>query len=502
MVDIDTSAAHPRIPFVAAGTETRRGPAYARRSRMNSARKIVVLLSADVAALVASVSIAGAIAYLVSWKFLALKFSAFESVELPARLGVWAVLITGLCAWFYISGHYTVRRPLREDVPRIGAALLLVMLIDGFVQFATKADFSRAWLVSVWVAAAATLPLFRIGARGLLESAGVWERKALLIGHGSHAAEVRDGLSKDSYLGYRIQQDSDFEWFSVPDRNKLGELISDHMARSGVEVFILVPDGEELQNCVRLIDVLNIQMVPYAIVPPIHRLPLVGLDMQAFLSSDAILMTVKSGLLNPLSRTVKRGFDLVAAGFLLVLLAPLLLVVAGLVALDGGVVTFGHPRVGHGGRSFRCLKFRSMVPDASSRLEKLLAENEELRHEWLTTYKLKDDPRVTAIGKFLRKTSLDELPQLVNVLQGSMSLVGPRPVVATELSQYYGEDAVYYQLVRPGITGLWQISGRSDTGYDRRVHLDAWYVRNWSLWNDVLILLGTLPSVLRSRGAY
>jgi undecaprenyl-phosphate galactose phosphotransferase len=106
------------------------------------------------------------------------------------------------------------------------------------------------------------------------------------------------------------------------------------------------------------------------------------------------------------------------------------------------------------------------------------------------------------VGRFLRKTSLDELPQLFNVIAGTMSLVGPRPVVASELDDFYGEDALYYRLVLPGITGLWQISGRSDTGYNRRVHLDAWYVRNWSLWSDILILLGTLPSVLRSRGAY
>ena len=143
-----------------------------------------------------------------------------------------------------------------------------------------------------------------------------------------------------------------------------------------------------------------------------------------------------------------------------------------------------------------------MVPDASSVLQKLLDGNPALNAEWLSTFKLKNDPRVTPVGGFLRKTSLDELPQIFNVIAGTMSLVGPRPVVASELDEFYGEDALYYRLVLPGITGLWQISGRSDTGYSRRVHLDAWYVRNWSLWSDILILLGTLPSVLRSRGAY
>jgi undecaprenyl-phosphate galactose phosphotransferase len=170
--------------------------------------------------------------------------------------------------------------------------------------------------------------------------------------------------------------------------------------------------------------------------------------------------------------------------------------------VDKGPVLFAHARVGRDGETFRCLKFRSMVPNAKEALERLLASDPAARAEWERDYKLKDDPRITPFGRLLRRTSLDELPQLINVVRGDMSLVGPRPVVPAELDRY-GEARVYYLQVRPGLTGLWQVSGRNDVDYERRVALDAWYVRNWTLWYDVLILLKTLLVVpSRSSGAY
>jgi undecaprenyl-phosphate galactose phosphotransferase len=143
-----------------------------------------------------------------------------------------------------------------------------------------------------------------------------------------------------------------------------------------------------------------------------------------------------------------------------------------------------------------------MHKDAEERLKKLLKENKEAKREWETSFKLKNDPRVTKIGKFLRKTSLDELPQIFNVLKGDMSLVGPRPVIREEIEKYYGDFAQYYYMVKPGITGLWQVSGRSDTDYDKRVRLDTWYVLNWSLWLDLVILIKTVEAVLKGKGAY
>ena len=198
----------------------------------------------------------------------------------------------------------------------------------------------------------------------------------------------------------------------------------------------------------------------------------------------------------------KRALDFIGAGVGLVLLAPFFLIVALMVRADGGPAFFAHQRVGRGGKLFGCLKFRSMVIDSQARLEALLANDPAARAEWEATRKLKNDPRITRIGRFLRSTSLDELPQLINVLRGEMSLVGPRPVQEAEIDRYYGASAAHYMAVRPGITGLWQVSGRSETSYESRVALDVAYVSRPSLLADISILLRTPVAVLSRRGAH
>ena len=198
----------------------------------------------------------------------------------------------------------------------------------------------------------------------------------------------------------------------------------------------------------------------------------------------------------------KRALDIVGAGLGLVVLAPFFLIVAMMVRADGGPAFFAHQRVGRGGKLFGCLKFRSMVIDSQARLEDLLANDPAARAEWDATRKLKNDPRITRIGRFLRSSSLDELPQLINVLRGEMSLVGPRPVQEAEIDRYYGASAAHYMAVRPGITGLWQVSGRSETSYESRVALDVAYVSRPSLLADIAILLRTPVAVLSRRGAH
>ncbi len=197
----------------------------------------------------------------------------------------------------------------------------------------------------------------------------------------------------------------------------------------------------------------------------------------------------------------KRVFDVAAALVLMLLLSPLLVMVALLVMRDGGPCLYGHTRVGVDGRKFKCLKFRSMVRNADAVLKDLLASDAQARAEWAADFKLKNDVRVTRFGHFIRKTSIDELPQLWNVVRGDMSLVGPRPVVEKELERY-GDSVSYYLEVLPGITGLWQVSGRNDTDYDTRVALDVAYVRNWTFGGDIVILFKTIGVVLRGRGAY
>lgn len=198
----------------------------------------------------------------------------------------------------------------------------------------------------------------------------------------------------------------------------------------------------------------------------------------------------------------KRAFDVTATLVLCLILLPVLLFLIIALRCSGSPVFYSHQRIGRHGKPFGCLKFRSMRPDGDKMLEALLQSDPVARQEWLATRKLRNDPRITRLGRFLRTTSLDELPQLFNVLRGDMSLVGPRPVVAAELTQYYGPDgAAAYEAVRPGITGLWQVSGRSDTGYAERVALDMTYVRDRSLLLDLKILWRTVGAVLCRDGA-
>jgi exopolysaccharide production protein ExoY len=204
----------------------------------------------------------------------------------------------------------------------------------------------------------------------------------------------------------------------------------------------------------------------------------------------------------PVGGLIKRCFDLVAAVIAIIALAPLLIGFAILVrASSPGPVLYGHKRVGFGGKSFKCWKFRTMVVNGDVVLDRCLRDNPEMRKEWAETQKLRDDPRVTPVGRVLRKLSIDELPQLFNIVMGDMSIVGPRPIVTDE-TRRYGLSLGHYLRARPGLTGLWQVSGRSDTGYRQRIILDRCYASNWSILCDIGIILRTIPAVLRSSGSY
>ena len=214
------------------------------------------------------------------------------------------------------------------------------------------------------------------------------------------------------------------------------------------------------------------------------------------------MLHIRNNLARRRNRWAKRLFDLVATISGGLLISPILLLLAVIVGIDNkGRIIFAHRRVGKGGKLFPCYKFQSMVPDAQKRLEEYLAENPEARKEWEESFKLTNDPRVTKLGAFLRKTSLDELPQLWNVLMGDMSLVGPRPIVTKEIERY-GDYIREYYMVPPGITGMWQVNGRSDTTYEERVAMDTWYVRNWSVWIDLVYLFKTVKTVFTGKGAY
>jgi exopolysaccharide production protein ExoY len=203
----------------------------------------------------------------------------------------------------------------------------------------------------------------------------------------------------------------------------------------------------------------------------------------------------------PKARPSKRLMDVTLALALIVLFAPLMMLIALAIKRDGGPVLYAHRRIGSDKRPFCCWKFRSMVINADDVLRRLIAQDQRTHEEWERSFKLRSDPRVTAIGKLLRAYSFDELPQLLNVVMGTMSLVGPRPIVEAEI-QRYGPSFSAYCACRPGITGLWQVNGRSDLDYSRRIEFDRDYVQQWSVWLDLKILVKTVGVMIRRRGAF
>lgn len=213
-------------------------------------------------------------------------------------------------------------------------------------------------------------------------------------------------------------------------------------------------------------------------------------------------LEVKNNLRSVRARFIKRSIDLLGATVGGLLISPVLLLIALAIRLDSpGPVVYRARRLGRDGRPFDCFKFRSMHRDAEEKLNQLLDSDPALKAEFEATHKLKNDPRVTRVGAFLRKTSLDELPQLANVLLGSMSLVGPRPIVQAEVEKY-GDIYAIYKQVRPGMTGYWQANGRSDTSYDERVAMDQFYITNWSPWLDIVVMIQTVRVVVMGKGAY
>jgi Undecaprenyl-phosphate galactose phosphotransferase WbaP len=455
----------------------------------------------DVLAFAGSMAIGGLAAYWIETDLLATPYLAFRGPYIVEQLVCLGCTMLGLCGWFARTGHYTARRPFQEDLGNIWNAVLVGVLISGFVEFANKTNFSRLWMLLTWFLAALTVPLMRVLVRKALAAAGTWMINAVMIGSGRHAQAVKELLSADAYLGYRVTSDGGLAAYTKGADASPGTL-EKLLVATNAQTVIVVPTDEEMPDLEAMIDALNVRMIPYVVVPPLSKLPLTRLSAQSFLSCDAVLLRVQCGLLSPFSRAVKRVFDLVVSLLSLGLLMPLFALVSLLVSLDGGPITYAHERIGRGGRAFKCLKFRTMVPNAAEVLDTLLANDPTAQDEWLRARKLRDDPRITKFGKLLRVTSIDELPQLYNVFRGDMSLVGPRPVVQRELCDHYKDDNSYYVLVRPGLTGLWQISGRNSTSYEQRVHLDSWYVRNWSLWGDLIILFRTFPVVILGRGAY
>ena len=432
-------------------------------------------------------------------------FIAITSVDL-GYIALIVLITTGVLLISNLSeGHYSRGKLFWSQVTEAIQAVAYAVAMTTVALFATKEDFSRPWLVSFWLLVILILPIFRLLSTKYLINKGIWFRNAVVIGDGENARSAAAALESDKYLGFKVVGFIRKTHTAIAGQNyEMRRVASQHLTGHPGEIEFVVfafDTADEFTIHRNEIEDLMAKSSSVVLAPPLAGLPMHEAEVLSVFKHDAVLLRLHNNLKKPWSLVLKRAFDLITCGIVTLLISPLLIIITLLVARNGGNPIFAHTRIGKNGKSFSCYKFRTMVPDADEKLAQLLLTNPELKLEWDTTFKLKNDVRVTPIGRFLRSTSLDELPQLWNVVKGDMSLVGPRPIVKEEIARY-GDDFVYFSSTKPGITGLWQISGRSDLGYAERIRLDKWYIRNWSVWQDVVILLKSIPIVLSKRGAY
>ncbi|MGU3415450.1 undecaprenyl-phosphate galactose phosphotransferase WbaP [Enterobacteriaceae bacterium C34A] len=410
-------------------------------------------------------------------------------------------------AWFAIRlRHYTYRKPFWNELKEIFRTIVIFAIIDLAIVAFSKWNFSRYLWAYTWCCIFIFIPVGRNLIKRLLKMIGLWKKRTIILGGGINAYDAYQALMSEKNLGYDIQYfyaingqqvniDENIKILSSEDEiYKLDDYQSIQ--------YILAFEDEDYQQLDKwLKNLAKKHCRSISVIPTIRGVPVYGTDMAFIFSHEVLLLRVNNNLAKLTSRFVKRTFDIIVSICLITVLSPLFFYLAYQVRKDGGHAIYGHERVGRRGRMFKCLKFRSMVMNSQEVLKNLLESDAAAREEWNKDFKLRDDPRITPIGKFIRRTSLDELPQLFNVLKGEMSLVGPRPVIAEELLRY-DDDADYYRMAKPGMTGLWQVSGRNDVDYEKRVYFDSWYVKNWSLWNDIVILFKTVGVVLKRDGAY
>lgn len=426
----------------------------------------------------------------------------------PGHIASLALILALLLGYFARRGHYTERVPFWLELRSVAGAVTIALICDAVLLKTAiyHVDYTLE-LTLRWMSFIPLLLLWRSAGRRVLDRLGLWQLNTLIVAAPVAAQRIAEALTSEPSLGYRVAgvvapSDLAIRALTAPDMDRIDATqIWARLLRTHHANYVAIADGgRDSVADTSLPHTAQRVGVPFALVPSIGVPPALSKRPHYFLSHDVTMLAFHNNLSRPVARVLKRGFDIVTASLLLFLGAPLMLAIALLIVRDGGPALFQHRRIGAGGKTFPCMKFRTMHIKADVMLKDILARDPAAAAEWAATQKLRDDPRITGIGQVLRKTSLDELPQLLNVLRGEMSLVGPRPIVTAEVAFYGTQIADYYE-ARPGITGLWQVSGRSDTSYPRRVQLDVWYVRNWTLWHDLAILLKTIPAVLQRRGA-
>lgn len=423
--------------------------------------------------------------------------------------GAFALIIVLTQFILYIYKMYDLKyKSFVPQVPLIFRALLHSMLTFWVLSFFVRTiSFSRLTFLYFAVYAFVLLLLVRFVVNRKIKRLfiqGVGVDRVLSVGISEEALEVLDYLEEHPEFGLKVvgivTENGHREDNQHVKLDFLGEFedFREIIERQGASVvFISLKDKRKLKQ---VVDYCERQYLQIYMVPDI--LDVMSSPVGIGQIASVPLIKVKESPLLGVQGKLKRLIDLFGGVIGLIVLSPFLLLIMIAIKLDSpGPVVFAHQRLGTNGRIIDVYKFRTMVQNADEVLKKLLEENPEAREEYYKEFKLKDDSRVTKLGVFLRKTSLDELPQLWNVVTGEMSLVGPRPIIPQEIG-HYGDYAKLLLRVPPGITGLWQVSGRNDIPYDERVKLDMYYINNWSFWTDVSILLRTVPAILARKGAY
>lgn len=434
--------------------------------------------------------------------------SRFSADVLVSEINLYLIFAT-LFFFMVYEGLYTRRFSFWDEVFAIVKACVYgtvgVFFIGSIGKMST--EISRTVVVLSGMLSIALIPLVRLMLKALLRKVGLLNRRVLMLGAGKTGRMIAEALREERNLGYEIVG------FLDDDVEKIGTLVDGIKVHRGVDrasmyvthcgvtdIFVAMP-GAGNERMRGLVNSLQHRVDRLFVVPDMFGMAVTGTRLTHFFRAQAFAFEMKNNLAYPINNLIKRAFDLAAC----MVLIPLLLLPMGVIALyirlgSSGPALFRQPRIGRHRKSFMCMKFRTMYEDADARLAAILRDDPEAKREWEAYWKLKDDPRVTPAGRFLRRTSLDELPQIFNVLLGQMSLVGPRPYMLREWEalEDYSETILG---VRPGITGLWQVSGRSDTTFDVRLSLDAWYVRNWNLRLDLVVMLKTVTVVLQKTGA-
>lgn len=424
-------------------------------------------------------------------------------------LNFWVVFPLLYLLFLNIEQLYNRRMQFWQVIEKIFQASLYAVVAIVIVLYIGQiaASTSRMFIFLLWLFSFIYLTVFRYLTKKFLEKVQLLRIPVLIIGAGKTAELLVKVIINDAGMGYKIiglLEDNCVRNGILKRFPVLGKFadVEAVILKTGVQhVFIAAP-GLEQEKLTRLIYKVQPLVKNIGIIPNLVGIPMGGIEVESLFNEKLMLLRLKNNLARSWNRYLKTIFDFALTLVGTVAISPILIFIAIWIYIDSpGPVIFKHTRIGKNGKKFFCYKFRSMCIDAKEKLAELLENDPVAKAEWKRDFKLKNDPRITKSGAFLRRTSLDELPQIFNVLKGEMSLVGPRPVIEEELERY-GEYVNDYLMVKPGITGMWQINGRNDTSYAERVCMDSWYVRNWSIWIDNLILWRTLKSVIRCKGAY